>query len=887
MDHASASRPPPAPLEEGEHVLCNLTDNTTDAPVDAVVIERDSVYVAAAQQYTERCQPALPTGVDIDGFHSPPRYTPPHDLTETPYGDGSRPSRPSPATAFDNDNTTVDLTKLETIDLDIDVSGSKITFREADEGGSRRASHHTKAEIPHFATTNAAAPSTPSRPNRRTREVSMPAGIEAYASNSRVKPSALPAPHPIQVGRVYVHFSGRDRRLDRWVNASELERSPASFVAAAASGLVQNTLVDNAVQTEFAVVDTGKQPKKLTRSRRREFEEANPISERELGNEAIAQLERAREESTKVRNISSIVFGDYHVDAWYFSPFPEPYGSAKTLYMCKFCLKYVRTRTRYTKHCSSCTQPGPPGAVVYEDPEQDLKVFEIDGNVNALYCERLCLLAKLFLDHKTIFYDVGIFMFYVVTVGDELAGYFSKESPLTGSEYNLACILTLPQHQRKGIGNFIISFSYELSKIDGKIGSPERPLSDLGQVSYRSYWAYSIIQYLRSQEDQGRVSARDVSQATAIRLTDVCSTLKSIHLVRIWKGETYAVANAKELGAAESRMSKPRLLVNVNELRKRYSSRQGVANGKAETAKRAQTDKRKTPGRRKEESAPAEGRNVKSGRRAEPSPEPSQGPNTDQVPEDSSYHPPDEPDGDDGPQNSSGSHPPLESSSASDDDPHTPVRKKARKSPARVLKPSKYNLPGSQRGFTRHQLEVMVDFIANCKPEVVMASMNSQRGLSSATVQRLAEGLGMSAEKCRKKLRSLAENIMVHKEDFPKGQGTRGLPRSEQLQEQPPVSVDIDGQGVGYGYSKGNDSPRRRAGDIGSEMFAPGSFDNVGNGFRSRTRRLLRDHEQDGEDDVVCLGPPQPAKSMRLRHAVSRGGNPSQLRTRGFHRGGY
>jgi hypothetical protein len=53
---------------------------------------------------------------------------------------------------------------------------------------------------------------------------------------------------------------------------------------------------------------------------------------------------------TKVKYIDKIQIGRYEIDAWYFSPYPEEYGKQSKLWICEFCLKYMRLERSYRYH---------------------------------------------------------------------------------------------------------------------------------------------------------------------------------------------------------------------------------------------------------------------------------------------------------------------------------------------------------------------------------------------------------------------------------------------------------------------------------------------------------------------------------------------------------
>uniref|UniRef100_A0A8C2K2Y7 histone acetyltransferase n=1 Tax=Cyprinus carpio TaxID=7962 RepID=A0A8C2K2Y7_CYPCA len=255
-----------------------------------------------------------------------------------------------------------------------------------------------------------------------------------------------------------------------------------------------------------------------------------------------------------------IEFGQYEIQTWYSSPYPPEYSRLPKLYLCEFCLKYVKSQDILQRHSKKCGWFHPPANEIYR--KDNLSVFEVDGNISKIFCQNLCLLAKLFLDHKTLYYDVEPFLFYVLTQNDEkgchLIGYFSKEK-LCQQKYNVSCIMIMPQYQRQGFGRFLIDFSYLLSRLEGQAGSPEKPLSDLGRLSYLAYWKSVILEYLHNHPDKS-VSIRGMSRATGMCPHDIATTLQQLNMIDFQDGRFVIIRRHQLIEEHVDRLRmKPRL----------------------------------------------------------------------------------------------------------------------------------------------------------------------------------------------------------------------------------------------------------------------------------------------------------------------------------------
>lgn len=374
----------------------------------------------------------------------------------------------------------------------------------------------------------------------------------------------------------YVRYVEQDSRMDRWLHANEIKerhqgRSHQSMQLVKAGGVTTRRQSSAAEGVEAPASPT------TAGSSASSTAKGGGTQQHAVKFSTV----RARKDSSffsRTKNIQSVCMGPYEVDAWYFSPYHlarpavhqrmqaasqffagstelqlrqgQGQGQATTaaaaavrpivtksftLHVCPYCLHPFSDHNSVVRHVRQVCARHPPGNEVYRDPVRQLVVLELDGKQEPLFCEHLALLSKLFLEHKALDHDMTPFIFYVLCVaqphGLEVLGYFSKEKQ-NPEMYNLSCILVLPQYQSRGIGRFLIELSYELSRREGRVGTPEKPLSDLGEKLYLGYWTDVIVVALSRAIEEGHCTTIDyLVQATCMTQADILRTLQHLRLL--------------------------------------------------------------------------------------------------------------------------------------------------------------------------------------------------------------------------------------------------------------------------------------------------------------------------------------------------------------------
>lgn len=382
----------------------------------------------------------------------------------------------------------------------------------------------------------------------------------------------------------YVHYQEFNKRLDEWIGLDRIDYKRPMITPEIKVEKEEKKEKLKALKKSKSTKASGSQKSKTDTP---QPDEDVKEDELDLDNLNVQGLKRpgeevSREEEIKklrtsgsmtqnhsevarVRNLSSVILGEHIIEPWYFSPYPIELTEEDEIYICDFTLSYFGSKKQFERFRSKCSMKHPPGNEIYRD--EKVSFWEIDGRKQRTWCRNLCLLCKLFLDHKTLYYDVDPFLFYIMTIkspqGHHVVGFFSKEKE-SGDGYNVACILTLPCYQKMGYGKLLIQFSYMLSKVENKVGSPEKPLSDLGLLSYRAFWTDTLVKLLvernsphllrknnpnlvdNSKESSPALAGRlgpseitieEISSITCMTTTDILHTLSTLQILRYYKGQ--------------------------------------------------------------------------------------------------------------------------------------------------------------------------------------------------------------------------------------------------------------------------------------------------------------------------------------------------------------
>lgn len=280
-------------------------------------------------------------------------------------------------------------------------------------------------------------------------------------------------------------------------------------------------------------------------------------------------------------NIGLVVFGDYVFQTWYgngayFASSGDqelgidtmklnalllrrktPQASSDgiwlaQLYVCEHCFKYSSDAQKMTLHRTLCPlkKPFPPlGKLVYSDTRAPYLIKQVRGYTHELFCQNLSLFGKLFLEDKSVYYNVECFEFYILYGFDpedeEISGsvlrkyfkpmgFFSREINSWDADNNLACICIFPPYQRLHLGQLLIEFLYALASVTPHMArlGPEYPLSPYGRISYLRFWAKKLASVISTDyATKDKVTLVQLGNATGFRKEDILLALEYMEIL--------------------------------------------------------------------------------------------------------------------------------------------------------------------------------------------------------------------------------------------------------------------------------------------------------------------------------------------------------------------
>lgn len=221
--------------------------------------------------------------------------------------------------------------------------------------------------------------------------------------------------------------------------------------------------------------------------------------------------------------------------------------------------------------CTHRSIPSTFGRPIYT--QSTYSIHCLNGSDHKLFSQNLSLFSKLFLDSKSVSYDVTTFLFYILvlhespsTIPPRIIGFFSKEK-LSWDNNNLACILVFPPWQKRGFGQLLMGVSYYLGRREGREGGPEKPLSELGRRAYVQYWAGMICRYVVSLPKSAKVvNVAQISEGTCIVAEDVVGTLMEMGVLER-RSSVGAGKGKKSIGGGGSASALGNAVINKAKVR--------------------------------------------------------------------------------------------------------------------------------------------------------------------------------------------------------------------------------------------------------------------------------------------------------------------------------